>query len=301
MFGKIISVSLCLALCVVSGTCKDFDFQTNGLFFEVDFREGLYGMLGYSRADNMTAGIIANIEDVKILDLKDNSIQEIQSGAFQNLPKLKIILLKYNDLTKIRAGTFSTVPSVTYLDLGDNNISYVDPHAFDNLTRLYSLGLDNNKLVDIDSHWFEDKPDLKNIYVTGNLIKKISADQFASLKGRKSVSLYLGDNPVETIEDDAFKGFEDLSVLSLENITLTNFTGKFLKDLKIKTLELNRNKIKCVAEEDFENVFVAKTTEIMDNPLDPDCLNKIQLWAQKHNKTVVTECCRRLSKTAHSQ
>ncbi|KYB29431.1 Connectin-like Protein [Tribolium castaneum] len=197
-------------------------------------------------------------------------------------------MIQYNNISKIDAGIFNNLPTLTYLELGDNEISFIDPHAFDNLTRLTSLRLNNNKLTEIDSHWFEDKPDLKKIHLAGNSIRKISADQFASLKGKKSMSVYLGDNPVETIEDDAFKGLEDLSVLSLKNLNLTTITGTFLQELKIKKLELNRNQIKCVEEKDFDKVFVAETTNMRENPLQAECLNKIQQWAQKHNKTVVT-------------
>ncbi|XP_044259203.1 leucine-rich repeat-containing protein 70-like [Tribolium madens] len=285
MFLKIIFLGLCLIFSVFGW--RDEYFRKNNLTFVVE-PEGIYRLLGYSPAENLTAGIIANIEDVQTLYLLDDSIREIQPGAFQDLPKLKNLLIQYNEISKIPAGIFNNLPKLTYLELGDNGISYIDPHAFDNLTRLTSIGLGNNKLDKIDSHWFEDKPALTYIQLTGNLIKKISADSFKSLKGRKSMSVFLGDNPVETIENDALKGFEEISVLSLENLNLTS-PEAFLQGLKIGTLEFNRNKFKCVEEEAFERVFVADTTEMKSNPLEAECLNKIQLWAQKHNKIVISQ------------
>ncbi|XP_044258899.1 phospholipase A2 inhibitor-like [Tribolium madens] len=284
MLLKIIFLGLCLIFSVFGW--RDEYFRINNLTFVVE-PKGIYRLLGYSPAENLTAGIIANVENMQTLYLLDDSIREIQPGAFQNLPKLKHIIIQYNEISKIPAGIFNNFPNLTYLELGDNGISYIDPHAFDNLTRLTSINLDNNKLSKIDSHWFENKPALKYIHLAGNLIKKVSADLFESLKGRKSMSLFLGDNPVETIENNAFKGFEEMSVLSLENLNLTSPTA-FLQGLKIETLEFNGNKFKCVEEEAFDRVFVADTTEIKSNPLEAECLNKIQLWAKKHNKTVIT-------------
>ncbi|XP_044258900.1 leucine-rich repeat-containing protein 70-like [Tribolium madens] len=277
-----------LGLCLIFGVFgrRDEYFRINNLTFLKEPR-GVYRLLGNSPAENLTAGIIANVEDMHTLFLRDDSIREIQPGAFQNLPNLKNLIIQYNEISKIPAGIFNNFPKLTYLELGDNQISYVDPHAFDNLTRLTSINLDNNKLSKIESLWFEDKPALKYIHLDGNLIKKISADSFESLKGRKSMSVFLGDNPVETIENDAFKGFEEISVLSLENLNLTS-PGAFLQGLKIETLEFNGNKFKCVEEEAFDRVLVADTTEMRSNSLEAECLNKIRLWAQKHNKTVFT-------------
>ncbi|XP_044258902.1 slit homolog 1 protein-like [Tribolium madens] len=273
-------------LCLIFSVFGDEHFEINNLTFLVE-PEGTYRLLGYSPAENLTAGIIANVEDMQTLFLKHDSIREIQPGAFQNLPNLKDLIIQYSELSKIPAGIFNNLSTLSYLELGDNQISYVDPHAFDNLTRLFSIRLGNNKLDKIDSHWFEVKPALKYIHLAGNLIKKISADSFESLKGRKSTSLFLGDNPVETIENDAFKGFEEIPVLSLKNLNLTS-PGAFLQGLKIGTLEFDGNKFKCVEKEAFDSVFVANTTKMRSNSLAAECLNKIRLWAQKHNKTVLT-------------
>nr|XP_008200852.1 PREDICTED: leucine-rich repeats and immunoglobulin-like domains protein 2 [Tribolium castaneum] len=285
---KILFVGLCLALSV-SGRDRHFRTNTGNLTFSVEPNDdSIYHLLGSSQVDNLTAGIFPHIPDMKTLYVVDDSIREIQPGAFQNIPQLKYLTIQYNDISKIEAGIFNNFPNLTYLQLSDNKISYIDPHAFDNLARLTTLRLVNNKLTQIDSHWFENKPDLNYINFAGNLLKKISADAFVSLKGRKSMFLTLGRNPVEVIEDDAFRGFKDFSLLSLGNLNLTMISGTFLQGLKIKKLKLNRNKFICVEEKDFDKVFVAETTEMRENPLEPECLKKIQVWTQKHNKKILT-------------
>jgi len=88
------------------------------------------------------------LEEMKLLDVRNNSIKQIQSGFFMHFRKLEEIKLSWNCLKYLNDFSFITLgKSIKKLDLSSNKIESLSKLAFVGLKNLTVLNLSNNKLT----------------------------------------------------------------------------------------------------------------------------------------------------------
>ena len=106
----------------------------------------------------LTAIGIAKIEFIsfqhlgklKILNLRYNQINEIDSSGFQGLDNLEEFYLDYNRLTKIESNSFRHLTKLRILNLANNQINEIDSNDFrwgGGLGQLEVFSFENNRLT----------------------------------------------------------------------------------------------------------------------------------------------------------
>lgn len=194
-----------------------------------------------------------------IFSCRHCALAEIESGVFVNTPNILRLDLSFNKLTAdslhsdMFRGPFDS-DSYHYepilleeLDLSHNLIWQLDPKIFEHLPNLKTLSLSNNHLTSLDETFshalsvlinlehldlsetgiydipegvFEDKAHLRELLIYGNDFKELPT----SIKktGDSLMSLYIGNNPIESLTAASFEGLHHLVHLNISNLSELN-------------------------------------------------------------------------------
>ncbi|KPP64964.1 hypothetical protein Z043_116644, partial [Scleropages formosus] len=107
--------------------------------------------------------------DLVYLDLRNNSLSQIEPGTLSTSSRLVFLDLSCNNLTEIRSGTFRDSRSLIKLRLGNNTfLSVVSKDAFLGLTSLRELELEWNGLSCLDVGVLSQLPSLRVVRLEGN-------------------------------------------------------------------------------------------------------------------------------------
>ena len=127
------------------------------------------------------------------LDLSNNLINSFGTKTFEHMPYLKRLSIANNPINQIDEGTtmaFSKLSSIEHLDMYNINISSVPEGFFTEMRYLRELLIQSNKL------------------------KTVPETLPTSL-----VSLYLGNNPINELNDESFIG---IKMFFIENLKITH-------------------------------------------------------------------------------
>lgn len=107
--------------------------------------------------------------DLVYLDLRNNSLSQIEPGTLSTSSRLVFLDLGSNNLTEIPKGTFGESRSLIKLRLGNNPyLSMVSEDAFSGLTSLRELELERNALSTIKVGALSQLPSLRVVRLEGN-------------------------------------------------------------------------------------------------------------------------------------
>uniref|UniRef100_A0A8P4K2Z5 Leucine rich repeat containing 38a n=1 Tax=Dicentrarchus labrax TaxID=13489 RepID=A0A8P4K2Z5_DICLA len=107
--------------------------------------------------------------DLVYLDLRNNSLSQLEPGTLSSSSRLVFLDLGSNNLTEIPSGTFGESRSLIKLRLGNNPyLSMVGRDAFTGLTSLRELELERNGLTELDVSILESLPSLRMLRLEGN-------------------------------------------------------------------------------------------------------------------------------------
>lgn len=107
--------------------------------------------------------------DLVYLDLRNNSLSQLEPGTLSTSSRLVFLDLGSNNLTEIHSGTFGESRSLIKLRLGNNPyLSMVGTDAFIGLTSLRELELERNGLTELDVRVLEPLPSLRILRLDGN-------------------------------------------------------------------------------------------------------------------------------------
>lgn len=107
--------------------------------------------------------------DLVYLDLRNNSLSQLEPGTLSTSSRLVFLDLGSNNLTEIPSGTFGESRSLIKLRLGNNPyLSMVGMDAFTGLTSLRELELERNGLKALDVRVLEPLPSLRMLRLEGN-------------------------------------------------------------------------------------------------------------------------------------
>ncbi|XP_072376180.1 uncharacterized protein [Diabrotica undecimpunctata] len=107
--------------------------------------------------------MLAGLNQLSELYLGYNMISKLTMGCFRSLKQLRTLDLSYNKVSTIGAGVFNGLERITDLDLSYNQISYLSEDIFHNMKNLRVLSIAYNNLTSFDmkaliSHvlWFRE-------------------------------------------------------------------------------------------------------------------------------------------------
>lgn len=115
------------------------------------------------------ADFLVLYSDLVYLDLRNNSLYQLDPGTLTTSSRLVFLDLGSNNLTEIPSGTFGESRSLIKLRLGNNPyLNMVGRDAFTGLTSLRELELERNGLTELDVDILESLPSLRMLRLEGN-------------------------------------------------------------------------------------------------------------------------------------
>ena len=96
---------------------------------------------------DIPSGTFKNLSSLEDLDLRFNTIEDIDPETFLPLQQRTGLWLSNNELTCLRAGTFKGLVSLDVLDLFSNQIFFIEDGTFSHLPLIRVLYLNKNNLV----------------------------------------------------------------------------------------------------------------------------------------------------------
>lgn len=112
---------------------------------------------------------------LKMLNLRENKIQNIAENAFKGITTLKFLTLSFNEIETLHVNVFKDLNFLEQLSLSNNRIRHIDEHLFSKNRNLETIFLDHNLLKSINGNMFERNENLREIYFDNNHIKHISS------------------------------------------------------------------------------------------------------------------------------
>lgn len=160
------------------------------------------------------------------------------------------ITLYDSSIERVSAGAFAQYSEIRILYLDGSNIRELEKGAFANLTKLFWLALDNNEIGEFLPGHFTGLIKLESLKANKN---RLTMADFSDLKGSVYLKLInLNENQL-TSKGLRLSELPELSEISLDE---NNFESIPLFDgcPSLKSLSMQRNKIKGIEEDTFQNL-----------------------------------------------
>lgn len=174
------------------------------------------------------------------VDLRTNSLEELNRGSFQNLHKTQTLILQFNMIKRIDEGIFANMSALKTLDLSGNQLKSLPQNIFKPLTNLHSLDLSQNYLANLDGVLSS----LTNLYrldLGHNNLAALTDTTFPDLQGL--MYLMIGNNRLSDISANAFSPLTKLSYLVLKNNPLYKVDNKFVNNRRMSYVDLTNCKL----------------------------------------------------------
>uniref|UniRef100_A0A0K0CY42 Leucine-rich repeat-containing protein 15 n=1 Tax=Angiostrongylus cantonensis TaxID=6313 RepID=A0A0K0CY42_ANGCA len=232
---------------------------------------------------------ISSLKSLKTLDLsRADGIFEPPMELFDALTQLEFLKLSGCSIPSLEPGTFSSLKNLTQLDLRVNLIENISAYAFDGLSSLTRLSLAGNYIRNLEKEMWAGLDSLEEIDLGWNEIREVPENVFSPLS-ENLLTLNFRHNPLKSIPST---GLKNLRSLVLSECPITNFVPEDLKDYttletldvskcnlttirtdafvnqknSLKTLHLERNKLKTLHPKLLRDLQALEVLDISENP-----------------------------------
>ena len=173
----------------------------------------------------LKSGSLTGLTALKILDIEEIGLIQIESGAFHDLVTLDQISITQNKVKSVPDSLFATtlLTSLTLSQLGEIQVSSL---TFQGLNRLQLFNFHGNKLQALKSSIFSDMINLQELNLENNEITSISISAFTGLRSLER--LCLKNNNFTTLEYGVFTDLTSLFLLDMTNCGLQVSTQKYI-------------------------------------------------------------------------
>ncbi|XP_025836410.1 carboxypeptidase N subunit 2-like [Agrilus planipennis] len=157
-----------------------------------------------------------DFSNLKLLNLSNSDITEIELGAFLGLTQLKNLHLEKNPrLTIINRGSFKGLGNLDTIYLNENNFNVLPNDTFSDLPNVTLIDLSQNKLSSVDDSIFSGLAKLSSLNLSSNHLKLLPFGMFKDLK--KLVKLDLSHNLLTNIPVGLVSGLEALQLFTISH------------------------------------------------------------------------------------
>ncbi|XP_015122758.1 leucine-rich repeats and immunoglobulin-like domains protein 3 isoform X1 [Diachasma alloeum] len=201
----------------------------------------------------------------EILELKENSITNLESDAFLHLHKLRELDISSNKLQNNFTIKLPASSQLTSLKVNKNSLDRIpDLGSLENLTH---LSLSHNDISSVNGSALKKLEDLQSLDVAGNRIKVLRRGSFHA--GNHLVKINLNINQLEEIEVGAFDNLTLLEELRINKNSLTLLNKHVFSNLgNLKILELNRNELQQIPGLCLKNLTNLQELRLKRNKID---------------------------------
>lgn len=242
--------------------------------------------LSVNALDGLAEGLLASATGLRELDLSNNSLRALPAralasqthlevlalasnrlalaeqadGLFDGLVRLVVLDLSHNEITCIRRALFKHLYSVQVVRLRSNAIESVEAGSFAALSNLHTLDLADNRLAFVESHYFSGLLVLNELRLSANAIVGLDADVFRNCSNLEA--LQLDDNRLERVPA-SFKTLVRLKTLDLSRNRIRFVNATALRALKnLVHLRLSANQIKTLRQASFPALAQLKSLDV---------------------------------------
>lgn len=219
-----------------------------------------------------------NFINLKVLDVSNNSIVQLEPSMFARLKSLRTLNLAYNLIATIDSdNVFTELENLRELYLQGNQLvsinassetglSYYEkkPYLFKKLDQLIVLNLARNRINDLPRHIFNDLKQLKTLDLSYNNLILIPFQLFQELKNLEYLNL--SNNKVLSVLDNFFLHNVHLKQLLLNNNFVERLTKSSLNGLKnLDILDMSSNHLSSIDRLAFEDLRELKSLNLRNN------------------------------------
>ncbi|XP_066993742.2 protein artichoke [Anabrus simplex] len=173
----------------------------------------------------------SNMTRLRIIDISNNMIENIENLAFDGLFQLDNLNLSGNRIEIIPSGTFQKTIELKHLDLSRNNLT----HVIESIPSLVSCDLSGNSISDVSLEMVF--PHLRFLNLARNRIVYIHPIAMRNLPQLEEIDL--SDNKIEMLAADTFQSCMALLKLDVSGNHLVNFQVASMPSLKYLSLASN--------------------------------------------------------------
>jgi Leucine-rich repeat (LRR) protein len=232
-----------------------------------------------------------NVNHIKLLDLSNSSISEIENDALKELEyliflylsrnrivsldqyvftinrRLEVLKLDNNMLDFPQGRPFLSIPSLKSLDISSCSIQSLPEETFVRLPSLEELTLAQNNLQELPRKVFLYLKSLKYLYLSHNLLTALHGDLFVMSK--KLVILDLSNNKLQTLHPQMFTFLQNVEILKLTENLLKNVDfDVFAPLINLENLYLDKNALNVLNGSQFSVLNNLTHLDISGNKLD---------------------------------
>jgi len=258
---------------------------TNNNF--ISLRKGAFSVhhiklldLSNSRISEIENDALRELEYLIFLYLSRNRIASLDQNIFTMNQRLEVLKLDYNILSFPQRRSFLNIPSLKSLDISSCNIKSLPEETFVGVPRLEELTLARNNLQDLPRKIFLHLKSLKYLYLSHNFLTALHDDLFVMSK--KLVILDLSNNELQTLHPQVFTFLQSVEILKLSGNRLktVNF-DVFAPLIRLESLYLDRNVLNVLHGSQF---FVLNNLSHLD--ISGNHLDSLQLLLMCHFKNL---------------
>ena len=211
------------------------------------------------------AAIFQGLEKLQRVYLDGNGIVSLPEGLFANLSSLVTVHLNDNPLTTLPDDLFQNSPNLKFLSLVNTKLSKevlakIGQGTF--AANIEALSLQGTPIQNLLSNFFSGLKNLKILVLRNCQINYIREDV---LKGTKVTSIDFGENPIKTIDVNAFRGINSPAGISLK-FPKCNLTTATIQNIPVlDSLFLENNKISHIPKDAFKNLKSLHLIKLSNN------------------------------------
>lgn len=282
------------AVCPSGCACDDENLHVNCVDANLDFVPITLNpsvqklLLKNNRIRSIETGF-SFYHELNFIDLSHNHLLKISQGSFSTQSRLIELHLNNNKITSLSNQTFGGgsigsrgLPSLIHLNLRDNFLENVEPGIFIYTRNLKELDLGQNSLQEINSSAFEGLEKLRILKIDRNELRRVPQifsngtpkhfgqlpPQFGTTRLTTLIELFMGMNPIDSLEKNAFSALINLAILDLKGCHLNSVDPDAFRGLShLKKLILSDNNLKAIPSVSFSPLHELEILKIGRNPI----------------------------------
>lgn len=228
--------------------------------------------------------------ELRILDLSDNEIFNVQDNVFIYQGKLRQMNLNNNKISIINKNTFKGLSRMIELNLRANFIMEITEEVFPLTIEILNLG--QNRISSITPNAFKYNVNLKSLYLDDNILTALPTNAFTHMK--LLAELFIGQNMLYQIKNDAFENLNNLVHLSIHGSRINNISSAAFYHLKnLKSLDISDNMLKRIPTGQLRLLSRLESLKIGNN--DFEIMEEGAFYGLSYLQNVDISSCRNLN------